>query len=76
MAAQTLDFRHIDAGPFGVHLEVAAFEVIASLGGEIAGRCADRDRSQLDQVVGHRSLGAEARHRLAVDAAAVHLDPS
>ncbi len=70
------DPGHVDARALGIQLEAAGVEIVAARGRNLAGRLAHGHRGQLDHLVGNRALGPDARHRLAIDAAAVQLDPS
>ena len=72
---QPLDPGHIDARASGIHLEAVGVDLIAAGGRYLAGCLGDSDRSQPDDLVGHCPLGADARHRLSIEAAAVQLRP-
>jgi hypothetical protein len=75
-AAKDFDAGSVDSRALGVQLEAAGLEVVAARDGNPACAFDDGLRGEIDLPIGQRSLRADVVHRLAVDAAFVHLSPS
>src|ERR1035437_7401480 len=66
----------IEADGTGVHLETAGLEVVAAVELNLSGFVIQGCGSELDHLVGHRTLHTDARHLFAVDAAFIKLYPA